>query len=524
MSFARSLFTVSGLTMVSRMAGFIRDTLTAMFLGAGPVADAFFVAQRLPNLFRSLFAEGAFTAAFVPLYTTEQERHGQEAAQAFAGQALMLLLAALLPFSVLVMLFMPQVMLVLAPGFENAPEKYRLAVEFSTITFPYLALISVTALQTGVLNAQGRFGPGAAAPIAFNLVLIIGLFVARFAHLDVGTTLAWSVTISGVAQCLWLAVSCYRARVSIPFVKPHLGEASRRLFRRIGPGAIGAGAAQVNLLISTILASTLPTGAVSYLFYADRLNQLPLGIVGIAVATTLLPLLSRHIEAGRDGHARHYMGRAIEFCLMLGLPATIGLALAAQPIIQTLFEHGQFTHADTVATAETLAAYSLGIPAFLLVKAFAAGFFARHDTATPVKVAFVAMAVNVIASLLLLGLLKHVGIALANSLAVWTNAILLFIMLRRKIGAIGDEQLRRRIPRLMLSAFGMSASTWALVVLTSGQFVDHHLGREAAALAAIIGISSLFYAVLLQLSGAIKLQELLAILQRKKTMTEVIED
>lgn len=518
MSFARSLFTVSGLTMVSRVAGFIRDTLTATYLGAGPVADAFFVAQRLPNLFRSLFAEGAFTAAFVPLYTTEQERHGPEAAQQFAGQALMLLLTALLPFSILIMMFMPQVMLVLAPGFEDSPEKYKLAVDFSTITFPYLALISITALQTGVLNARGRFGPGAAAPIAFNLVLIAGLFIARFAGLDVGYTLAWSVTISGVVQMLWLMISCYRARASIPLVRPHLGEASKRLFRRIGPGAIGAGAAQVNLLISTILASTLPTGAVSYLFYADRLNQLPLGIVGIAVATTLLPVLSRHIEAGREDQARHYMGRSIEFCLMLGLPATVGLAFAATPIIQTLFEHGKFTHADTLETAMTLACYSLGIPAFLLVKAFAAGFFARHDTSTPVRVAVVAMGVNVAASILLLGLFKHTGIALANSLAVWVNAILLHRRLRRKIGTIGDDNMRQRIPRLLASALAMAGVTWGAVTYTQPLFAAAGLLHKAALLSGIIAVSCLFYAVCLQFSGAVRLQELLAILRRKPTM------
>ena len=519
MSFARSLFTVSGLTMISRVAGFLRDTLTAMFLGAGPVADAFFVAQRLPNLFRSLFAEGAFTAAFVPLYTTEQERHGKEAAQHFAGQALMLLLAVLLPFSVLVMMFMPQVMLILAPGFENSPEKYQLAVNFSTITFPYLALISITALQTGVLNAQGRFGPGAAAPIAFNIVLIIGLFLARYMELDVGTTLAWSVTISGIVQCAWLAISCYRARLSIPLVKPALSEASRRLFRRIGPGAIGAGAAQVNLLISTNLASRLPTGAVSYLTYADRLNQLPLGVVGIAVATTLLPLLSRHVQAGREDHAKHYMGRAIEFSLMLGLPAAIGLALVAQPIIQTLWQHGHFTHEDTIGTARTLAAYALGIPAFLLVKIFAAGFFARHDTVTPVKIAFIAMAVNVVSSILLIGPLKYVGLALAVSIATWTNAILLFFMLRRKIGVIGDDKLRQRIPRLMLSAMAMSAATWGLVTVTESQFTAN-FAHQAIALTAIILVSSLFYAIFLQISGAVKLDELLVLLRRKSSINK----
>ena len=516
MSFARSLFTVSGFTILSRVSGFVRDSLTAMFLGAGATADAFFVAQRLPNLFRSLFAEGAFSAAFVPLYTTEQERNGREAAQQFAGHALSLLLAALIPFSGLVMLFMPQVMLILAPGFEREPEKYRLAVEYSTITFPYLMLISVTALQTGVLNAQGRFGPGAAAPIAYNIVLVAGLFLSHLFHWQTGATLAWSVTISGVVQMLWLAISCYRARVSIPLIRPAMSEVSRKLFHRIGPGAIGAGAAQVNLLISTILASTLPTGAVSWLFYADRLNQLPLGIVGIAVATTLLPLLSRHVEHGDEVKVTHYTSRAIEFCLMLGLPSTIGLIVLAQPIIQSLFEHGAFAHNDTMQTMQALGGYALGIPAFLLVKVFASSFFARHDTKTPVKIALIAMSVNVIASVLLLGLMQHVGIALANSLAVWVNAILLYRTLRRnRGGSIGDANLRRRAPRIVASSLGMGALAWGLVYVTSDWFSTAHLSGELVILFGIIGITAIFYAGLLQLTGAMRWQEVLAILRRK---------
>ena len=515
MSFARSLFTVSSLTILSRVAGFVRDSLTAVFLGAGPVADAFFVAQRLPNLFRSLFAEGAFSAAFVPLYTTEQERHGEAAAQYFAGQALILLLTALLPFSVLVMLLMPQVMLILAPGFQNDPEKYRLAVDFSTITFPYLALISVTALQTGVLNARGKFAPGAAAPIAFNLVLIAGLFAAHFCHWHMGYTLAWAVTLSGVVQCAWLAISCYRARASIPLLRPHWGEASQHLFRRIGPGALGAGAAQINLLISTILASTLPTGAVSYLFYADRLNQLPLGIVGIAVATTLLPLLSRHIAAGAEDKVRYYTSRAIEFSLILGLPATIGLALAAEPIIQTLFQHGAFTAQDTQATSSALSAYALGIPGFLLVKVFAAGFFARHDTKTPVKIAIIAMIVNVFASILLLGLLQQTGIALANSLAVSVNAALLYRHLRGKKIPIGDEALPGHLRKTILCAGIMGAITWVLSSVAWSALAPRSLGQEILGLGALIAVSVLFYAVSLHATGTMRAQEVLAILKKK---------
>ncbi|MFA5040638.1 MAG: murein biosynthesis integral membrane protein MurJ [Bdellovibrionales bacterium] len=515
MSFARSLFTVSGLTVISRIGGFIRDSLTAIFLGAGPAADAFFVAQRLPNLFRSLFAEGAFSAAFVPLYATEQERNGKEAAQQFAGQALMLLLTALIPFSVVVMMFMPQVMLALAPGFERGTERYDLAVTFSTITFPYLTLISITALQTGVLNARGIFGPGAAAPIVLNIVLILALIATHFFDWHVGYTLAWAVTFSGVVQCAWLAASCYHARASIPILKPHLSEASGLLFRRIGPGAVGAGAAQINLLISTILASTLPTGAVSYLYYADRLNQLPLGIVGIAVATTLLPLLSRCIELGDNEKVKHYNSRAIEFCFLLGLPATIGLIVLAKPIIETLFQHGAFMPEDTEMTAQALCAYALGVPGFLLIKVFAAGFFARHDTKTPVKIAVIGMVVNVVCSILLLGWLQHIGIALANTIAVTFNAAALFWTMRRLNISIGDARLHGNLKRISYCAAIMAVVTVLLTYFGWDAAVAAGNMRKVVSLGALIGISGLVYAVALHLSGAMKWQDVKMLLGRE---------
>jgi putative peptidoglycan lipid II flippase len=406
-------------------------------------------------------------------------------------------------------------MKILAPGFQQDPVKYRLAVDFSTITFPYLALISITALQTGVLNAQGKFGPGAAAPIAFNIVLIAGLFLARAFHWHVGYTQSWAFALSGVVQMVWLMISCARAGVSIPWVRPVLSEEILRLFRRIGPGAIGAGAAQINLLISTMLASMLPTGAVSHLFYADRLNQLPIGVIGVAVGTTLLPVLTRHIEADRHDHAHHYMNRAIEFCLLLGLPATLGLAIAAPSIIGTLFEHGAFTHVDTIATAEALTAYALGIPAFLLVKVFAAAFFARHDTKTPVKIAVIAMVTNVLASLLLLGLLQHVGIALANSLAVFVNALLLFFCLRRKIGTLGDAKLRARGPKIIFCSAVMGVTTWGLVIGSQPWFIDHSFVTKIVVLGAVIGASSLVYGLLLQFTGAMRISDLRAILKSK---------
>jgi putative peptidoglycan lipid II flippase len=318
------------------------------------------------------------------------------------------------------------------------------------------------------------------------------------------------VTVSGAVQCLWLAVSCYRARATILLLRPHLSEASKKLFHRIGPGAVGAGAAQINLLISTILASTLPTGAVSYLFYADRLNQLPLGIVGIAVATTLLPLLSRHIEAGAEDKVRHYNSRAIEFCLILGLPATIGLSFVAEPIIQTLFQHGAFTHEDTTATANALCAYALGIPGFLLVKVFAAGFFARHDTKTPVKIAILAMTANVCVSIILLGLLQYIGIALANSIAVTINAALLYRQLRRKHFPIGDEKLPLRIKKTILCAFFMSVVTFALTHFVWNQTIFTHISQEILYLFGLILISILSYAAALHVTKTLRWQDVVA--------------
>ena len=386
-SFSRSLFTVSSLTVLSRVGGFIRDTLTAMFLGAGPLADAYFVAQRLPNLFRSLFAEGAFTAAFVPLYAAEEQKQGLSAAQYFAAEALAMLSAILIPFSILIIIFMPQALLVLAPGFQNEPEKFAAAVLYSRITFPYLLLVSITALQGGVLNARGVFGPAAATPIAFNLVLIAALFLTKYIPLETGVTLSWAMTIAGAVQMLWLMWSCKRAGVSIAIIMPRFTKRTIKLFKQVGPGALGAGATQVNIMLSTILASMLPTGAVSFLYYADRLNQLPLGIVGIAVATTLLPILSKEVAAGNQDRVRHFTSRSIEFCLLLGLPATIGLTIAAQPIIQTLFEHGAFyahRYSRNGQGSDSLCLRHSSLPAR---QGFQRQFLrpARHQNASPVR-------------------------------------------------------------------------------------------------------------------------------------------
>ena len=451
----------------------------------------------------------------MPLYTAEEHKNGANAARHFAGEALALLMAFLVPFSILLMFFMPYVIQIMAPGFTDEPEKFEAAVSFSRIAFPYLALISITALQGGVLNAHGRFGPAAAAPIALNIVMIAGLLIAHFFHLPVGSSLSWAFVVSGAVQALWLAISCYRAGLTIPMIIPRLSEMIRKLFKQIGPGAIGSGAAQINILLSTILASTLPTGAVSYLFYADRLNQLPLGIVGIAVATTLLPLLSRYVVSEDHEAVRHYMSRAIEFCLLLGLPAAVGLALGAEPIIQTLFERGEFSHVDTIETSKALTAYSLGVPAFLLVKVFSSIFFARHDTRTPVRIAIISMITNVVCALLLLGVFKHVGIAFATSLATWVNAGQLYYALRKRGEKIGDEKLFRRVPRLFVCAGGMAIALFVCIQYFGFMINGSGLLEKIVGLGLIIGLSSVAYAVLLQVTGAMRWGEVKSLVKRE---------
>ena len=482
MSLLRSVATVGSYTLLSRVMGFVRDILTAALLGAGPVADAFFVAQRLPNLFRSLFAEGAFSAAFVPLFAGTMAQQGKEAARLFAEDALAVLLAALLIFVLLGEIFMPSVMRLIAPGFAEDPDKFALAVALTRITFPYLLFIALVALQGGVLNSVDRFAAAAATPILLNLFLIAALLMMRRFGWHDGRALAWAITGAGLAQFLWLMFSCARAELGLRLPWPRLTPEVRRTLAIMGPGAIGAGVTQVNLLVSTALASFLPGGSVSYLYYADRLNQLPLGVVGIAVGTAILPPLSRHLRLGEDSAAVETQNRGLELALLLTVPAAVALAVLAQPILAVLFQRGAFSPTDTAATASALAAYAAGLPAFVLIKVLAPAFFARHDTATPVRVAITAMAVNLALTLILMQFFAHVGIALATSCAGWLNALTLLVLLVRREHFALDRRARRNLPRIAAAAFGMGV---ILALLRSTL-------TPALAAAAAIRITALF--------------------------------
>jgi putative peptidoglycan lipid II flippase len=507
MALLRSAATVGSLTLVSRVFGFIRDVLTAAILGAGPVADAFFVAQRLPNLFRSLFAEGAFSAAFVPLVSGTLAESGKEAARDFAEQAYSILFAALLGFVVLGEIFMPAAMHVIAPGFAAEPEKFEMVVALTRITFPYLLFISLVALQGGLLNAFDRFAAAAATPILLNLFLIVGLLAMKAFGWHDGHVLAIALTAAGIAQFVWLAGSCLRAGIGLRLRWPRLTPGVRQTLKVMAPGVLGAGVTQLNLLISTALASLLPSGSVSYLYYADRLNQLPLGVVGIAVATAVLPPLSRQLRSGDLAGAVTTQNRAIELSLLLTVPAAVALAILALPILAVLFERGAFGPGEAAATAAALAAYAAGLPAFVLVKVLAPAFFARQDTRTPVKIATAAMLANLLLTLLLMQFLAHVGVAIALAAAGWLQAAMLFAALMRQGHFAPDGRLRRILPRIIAAALVMGA-VLAAMRLALAPSLGGPLAMRLGGLAALIAAGLAVFAVLALALGVADWREL----------------
>jgi putative peptidoglycan lipid II flippase len=511
----RSVATVGSYTLVSRVFGFIRDILTAAILGAGPVADAFFVAQRLPNLFRSLFAEGAFSAAFVPLASGALAEGGKPALREFAEEAFAVLFAVLLAFVVLGEVFMPWLMTAIAPGFGAEAGKFDLVVTLTRITFPYLLFISLTALQAGVLNAVDRFAAPAATPIFLNLFLIAGLLLMwHFGWRD-GHALAWAISLAGIAQFLWLMGSCARAGVALRLRRPRLTPRVRETLRVMGPGVLGAGVTQINLVISTALASLLPGGSVSYLYYADRLNQLPLGVVGIAIGTAILPPLSRQVRTGDAAGAAATQNRGVELALLLTLPAAAALVVLARPILSVLFERGAFGPAEAAATAAALAAYAVGLPAFVLVKVLAPGFYAHHDTATPVKVGIAAVTINFVLTLGLMQFLAHVGVAIALSAAGWMQAVTLLVLLSRHGHFRLDRRARGNIPRIAAATVGMAALLVVLRLLLSPALAGPALLRLGT-LAGLVAAGIVTFGALILALGVTDWRELRGQLMRSR--------
>jgi putative peptidoglycan lipid II flippase len=510
----RGILTVGGWTMASRILGFARDMLIAAILGVGPVADAFFVALKLPNLFRRLFGEGAFNAAFVPEFSGLLATEGPDAARRFARESFGVMTFWLLFVTILGEIAMPGVIQVIAPGFAATPEKFALAVTLTRITFPYLLLICLAALVSGILNGMERYTAAAASYVLFNVIGIGCMLWLTPYTPTAGHALSWGVTISGVAQLGLLMWAARRAGMGLGFPRPRLTPRVRRLLKRMAPGLVGAGVTQLNLAVDVIVASLLPAGTVSLLYYADRVQQLPLGVIGTAVGTALLPLLSRQVRSGENEAAIGTLNRAIEYTLVLTLPAALALMVSAYPIMWALFGRGAFDAESARLSGQALAAYGLGLPAFVLVKVLAPGFFARGDTATPVKIGMTAVAINLALNVALMTPLHHVGPAMATSIAAIFNVGGLAWVLYRQGHLRPDAQLRRRVGRMLLASLAMAGTLygiqdWLFAMAT------HDLTRLLA-LASLVTIGLLAYVVATQLTGAYDLREIPRMLSRRR--------
>lgn len=519
----RAFATVSGMTLISRVTGFVRDILIAGVLGAGLAADAFLIAFQFPNLFRRLFAEGAFSAGFVPIFSEILEKEGREKARKFAEEAFAVLALTLLVFVLAMMAAMPVALFAIAPGFDQVPGQMERATELARIAFPYLFFISLVSLQSGVLNALDRFAAAAATPILLNLTLISAVLFALESQADAAVALAWGVSLAGIFQFAWLAWRVRAAGMPLGLVAPRLSPRVKQLLKRILPVVFGASLYQLNLLVDKIIATLVAVGAVSWLYFADRVNQLPLGVIGVGIGVALLPLLSRSIQSGKEADALHAQNRAIEISLMLTLPAAVGLLVLAGPIAATLYERGAFTAADREAVSAALAAFAAGLPAYVLIKALAPGFFGRQDTATPVKISVAAMIVNIILNLILMWPFGHVGIALATAISAWLNAGLLAGVLIRRKHLVPDARLLKRLPRILFASAVMGGALWASLALgsntlaalfgTLGQAAGAELYR-AAAMAGLIGGGGTIYLITLMVTRGAELSDLNALRRR----------
>jgi putative peptidoglycan lipid II flippase len=454
---AAGFLTVGAWTLVSRGAGFVRDVMMAAYLGAGPVAEAFLVAFSLPNMFRRFFAEGAFNFAFVPLFAKKLE--AGEDATGFARDAFSGLGAILVAVSVIGTLAMPWLVFAMASGFAG-DMRFALAVDFGRIAFCYILFISLTALLSGVLNAHGRFTEASFVPVLMNLMFIAAMLVADAFGWDQGLTLAWAVPVTGIAQLAFTWVAAHRMGYRFLPGRPRLTPDLRRLLAVAAPAVLAGGVVQVNLLVGRQVAS-FTDGAVAWLAYADRLYQLPLGVVGIAIGTVLLPDLSRRLRAGDAEGGRASFNRGTEFALALTLPAAVALVVIATPLCAVLFERGAFGAADTAATALALAAYGAGLPAFVLHKVLQPLYYAREDTRRPFRFALWSMAVNAGFAVGMMPLMGYMAAALATTVAGWTMVWQLWHGARDMGEAARfDARLRRRAPRIGLAAALMGASLW----------------------------------------------------------------
>jgi len=486
----RAASKVGSWTMLSRILGFVRDILLARVLGAGMLADAFFVAFKLPNFFRRMFAEGTLTVALVPVLSDER-RKGEQAAHAFLNALATLLLLILTLFTLLGMLLMPWLLYLFAPGFADEPDKWSIALELARWMFPYLAMISLAALAWAVLNTHKQFAVPAASPALLNIAIIFAAIVLAPAFENPAIALAIGVLIGGALQLAIQFPALKRIgwipRISFDFRQSSIGE-TLRLF---GPALLAIAAVQINILIGTILATMLETGAVSYLYYSDRIVQLPLALFGIAMSTALLPTLSDHLSRGDQTAAADDLRAGLAWLTWITLPAVVGAFYLAQPIVVTLFERGAFSHSDSVATARTLKAYAVGLIAFCWIKLLASACYAEKDARAPMRYAAISVAVNIALAIILMQFWAYVGLALATSLAAFVNVALLYTRLTKTYGSLFTVSI---VKRLTTAAIASGIMLLYLIILdTQWSFPASGLMQGIWVAVTILGAVAVFF-------------------------------
>lgn len=524
MSLARNVGTIGGLTALSRVFGFARDMLLARVLGAGMAADAFQLAFVLPNTFRRLFAEGAFSVAFVPMYTRTLAEGGEETADRFASDVLSVFVWVLMGFSALAMIAMPGIVWLLAHEYSDVPGKFELAVTLSRVTFPYLGLVSLVAMLSGLLNAHSKFAPGAFVPVLLNLVLIAGIVTGHFLREAGGSdvTVAWSVAIAvagaGLAQLGYMAWASRKAGVRLKITAPKFTPEVKRLGMLILPATFGAGVYQISQFVDTFFATSLAQGSLTLLKYADRLNQMPLGIVGIALGTAILPMLARHIHSDDKAGAQRLQANAVEIATLLTLPAAAALGICAPAFVTAFFVGGKMTAENGAIMAQIVVALVAGLPSYVLVKVFQPAFFSREDTRTPVWVAAGALIVNIGINIMVVPVFGIVGLAAATAFTSTLNVLTLYTILQMRGWFHFSARLAGKIGRQIVATAAMSAVLWLLVPTMQARYAGNVI-EKLWSLGALVGAGGVVFFAVAYVTGALD-KNLLAQLRRRRPARE----
>jgi len=523
MSLIKNVGTIGGLTLISRIFGFARDLLLARVLGAGLAADAWQLAFTLPNTFRRLFAEGAFSVAFVPMYSRRlhaEEGGGEDAADAFAGDVLSVFVWVLLGFSALCMIAMPGIVWLLAREYMDVPGKFELSVLLSRVTFPYLMLVSLVAMLSGLLNARSRFGPGAFAPVLLNITMICGIVIGAWQRGDGGNdeVVAWALAVSlavaGFAQLAYMWWATKRAGVQLKVTLPKFTPEVKRLCMLMLPATFGAGIYQISQLVDTFFATSLPQGSLTLLKMADRLNQMPLGVFGIALGTAILPMLARHIQTGNKSEAQRLQANAIEIATLLTLPAAVALSICAEAFSTGIFFGGKMTLDDTTRMSGIVVALVCGLPSYVLIKVFQPAFFSREDTRTPVFVAAGALSINIALNFWVVPRYGIVGLAAATAFTATLNVVTLYTILQLRGWFHFTGKLAGRIARQLVATAAMGLLLWWLTPALEPYWTGSWIERIWSLAALVIAGGVAFFAVALAVGALDK--DIVALFRRKR--------